>query len=973
MLVRLSKIREKKGILCACGPFLFWKNRLSRLASLTRLLLSMYKRPNAPFRPPRPLSAAKEVSKLDAAGSEDPLFVTDTTSCHPEVPCDLLQAETSKLTETTRPHIAPFKRAKPNPALVRRKAASTRVPDAQDSPTKTPNMTPSLRQTSLTDSQENLLLRDKRYFSIQWRKRSNKKNKSWEGDGFIVATDVGLSLRVQLADGSYKLMGRTKNTALDGVISIGMYEVEIDCETTREELFGAADSASAESPIPSTAQNPDLPPSSNAFKHHIIKRESTFDETDPEMPSNDAFQIDPPRPAQVVVRAAESLVLPDIGISGSKVVIVDERLTRFLRQHQKEGVIFLYECLMGLRNTGHFGGLLADEMGLGKTLMTITLIWTLLKQSPFPNQRNVVSKVLICCPVSLIDNWRKEFGKWLDINRIGILALNNKNQSVAKDKQDILNFGKTKVYQVLIMNYEKVLACSNELSTVNIDLLVCDEGHRLKSAANKVLKYLNGMPTKKRLILTGTPIQNDLGEFYNISNFINPGLFGTMSDFQKDFIRPILRARDVNCYDALVAQHGKEKLTLLIELTKTFTIRRTKSVIENYLTAKTDVLLFCPPTKLQKTLFQFVIDSVGFNSLSHSGTREALPTINLLRKICNSPSLLSDDSFYRSLVDKCESCPSELLPSSLSSRTTGSKINIAIPLLLNFRTLGENVVIVSNFTLTLDLLEKSLSKLNFQYARLDGSTPLATRDSLVTSFNKSKKYEVFLLSAKAGGIGLNLVGASRLLLFDNDWNPLVDLQAMARIHRDGQRRPVFIYRLFTTGSIDEKIFQRQLMKSSLSDMFLDDNPESTLDIFDFDDLRDLFTVGESNCNTHDLIDCSCSGKGDETDLLPAVANPDESCIPDDKSQGLSQEILSHAHRTSSSGWMSALEYKELEGSDSVKRKAIRSALSHYRHFDPKHYEDEFDTGDDILNKLIPRAQEDLTYILTHQTKGAICD
>lgn len=925
----------------------------------------MYKRPNAPFKPPRPFASAQTGTTDSSVKKEPQLFVPEAASDVSEQNDQQLSENRPVKTQAKIAQRASLKRMKPNPVLVRRTNSQQGGISSENVSKSRPESPSNLSSTSSTSLQD----QSKKYYSVQWRKRTNKKNKSWDGDGFVVASDTGLVLRIQLSDESYKLVGRTKNTSLDGVFSIGMYEVEVDCETTRENIFGSGDSVSVglfqES---SSSIHNEQPIINNAFKHHAVKSNSTESNNQAGVPAaetqieNTVVSPDPESDPPV-----NSLILPRLDVPNGKSVVVDERLTKYLRLHQREGVSFLYECLMGIRNENQYGALLADEMGLGKTLMTITLIWTLLKQSPLPSEKNVINKVLICCPVSLIENWRKEFGKWLDLNRIGILALNNKTQSAAKDKQDIVNFGKTKVYQVLIMNYEKFLACSNELSTVNIDLLVCDEGHRLKSSANKVLKFMNGLPVRKRLVLTGTPIQNDLNEFYNIVNFINPGLLGTMPEFQKEFLKPILRARDVNCYDANIAQQGREKSALLIEITKTFTIRRTKAVIEDYLTAKTDILLFCPPTKLQKKLFLFVIETMGFNSLVSSGTREVLPAINLLRKICNSPSLLAEDNFYNSLVKKNPDTPAELMPSVLPSRTTGSKMNITIPLLLQFRNAGENVVLVSNYTQTLDLLERVLLKLNFLYARLDGSTPLATRDTLVTSFNKAKKYNVFLLSAKAGGIGLNLIGASRLILFDNDWNPSIDIQAMARIHRDGQKKPVFIYRLFTTGSIDEKIFQRQLMKNNLSDMFLDDNLDSSLNIFEYEDLRDLFTVVDSSCNTHDLIDCECLGQGDEISLSQATMQNDDLSAPSMGSQtSATQGESSQAHRTSSSGWMSALEYKDLDQTDSAKTQTIRSALSHYRHFDPKRFSGKVDTGDDILNSLIPKAEGDLSYIFTHQ-------
>lgn len=852
----------------------------------------MYRRPNAPFKPPRPIgsgesagaglkySAGKaretQISRKvpETSGSQE-LFVSD----------DITTTGQAK-----RPIPAESEHVKPQP--------SREQPESQSG---------------------------SRFFSVQWRKRSNKKHKAWEGDGYIVVSEKAIVLKIEQKK-SFRAVGRTSKLNTEGVISLGMYEAEIDTEMSRQEVLtmcgGPEDKdepglESSETPPKPLIRAPDRP--RKKVKKTVENSKSPATEDIP------------------------GIQLPRGNIPNEKSVVIDPQLTKVLRPHQRDGVSFLYECIMGFKVPNYKGALLADEMGLGKTLMTIALIWTLLRQSPFADESAVIRKVLICCPVSLIDNWRKEFKKWLDMNRIGVLTLNSKQLSALNHKQDIVNFGKTKVFQVLIMSYEKVLSCSESLSTVNFDLLVCDEGHRLKNESNKVLKSLNEFNIARKLVLTGTPIQNDLNEFFNIVNFINPGILGSRLEFQKLFLKPILRARDVSCMNNELIKEGKEKSSELIDVTKAFTLRRTKSVINKYLTKKTDIILFCPPSKLQRELFDAVLKSNAFTSVMNSETRDVFSIILTLRKICNSPSLVASDPVF-------ESVKSELF-GSLTNRTSGSKINVLVPLLLDFQKMGEKTVLVSNYTQTLDFLELVLLKLNIQYSRLDGSTPAKIRDKLVVDFNKNPLHQVFLLSAKAGGVGLNLVGASRLVLYDNDWNPLVDLQAMARIHRDGQSKPVFIYRLFTTGAIDEKIFQRQLMKNNLSDMFIDDQTESVLNVFDYEDLKDLFTIADTNCNTHDLLDCECLGLGEDVDLSQKVELHDtqeDSELP-------------------SSGFMSASEFKDLDGKEAAKKQSIRSALTCYKHFDPSVFEEGMDTGDAILNGLLLKTKKHkaVSYVLTH--------
>ncbi|KSA00863.1 uncharacterized protein AC631_03398 [Debaryomyces fabryi] len=505
------------------------------------------------------------------------------------------------------------------------------------------------------------------------------------------------------------------------------------------------------------------------------------------------------------------------------------------------------------------------------------------------------------------------------------------------------------------MSYEKVLSCQNELSTIHFDMLVCDEGHRLKNSSNKVLKVLNDLKISKKVLLTGTPIQNDLVEFYNIINFINPSALGSFQSFQKDFIKPILRSREVNCINRDTIKRGELKSSELIELTKEFTLRRTSSILSGYLTQKTDIILFCPPTELQIMLFKFVLSSKKFNTLLREDNfNNSLTLITLFKKICNSPSLLFQDKLFNSLIENEES---SIDLTALSKKTASSKVNILIPLLIEINEVGDKTVLISNYTQTLDLLETVLQKLNISFLRLDGSTPNNLRDKLVNDFNKQHvlKNSVFLLSAKSGGVGLNLIGASRLILFDNDWNPSIDLQAMARIHRDGQTKPVFIYRIMTTGCIDEKIFQRQLMKNNLSDKFLDNKTDSKLNLFDMNDLKDLFTVNEKTLsNTHDLLQCDCSGKGE--DISSISIDSDDTNEESDTPRG----------------WITALDYKQEDQKPKKQQVSMINALIEYKHYNPNNISEGLDCGDSVTKNIIQKSKErsipiPITYMLTKVT------
>lgn len=797
-----------------------------------------------------------------------------------------------------------------------------------------------------------------RVFEVVWRKQTMKKNKTWDGDGFIILTSTSLSLRSDDSATHHKELSRLCNVSkftTDGVFSMGAYEVEVTSEVTDLQQIAKLKPNSRTNHVESI---PDRGAVANSMSS-VIKKEPTknFKPINAQFKQVVHSEPKPQKGEPLYDPSAEGAIVLKKLSPHETDVVVDPFLAKKLRPHQAQGVKFLYECVMDLRGFDGHGALLADDMGLGKTLMTISTLWTLLKQSPDGFQKPVCDKVLIACPVTLIGNWKKEFKKWLPLNRLNVLTLSSKS-STAKDKQDVKNFSKTKVYQVLIMGYEKILNMKEELALTDFDLLICDEGHRLKSTSNKTLQALNSLNIEKRILLSGTPIQNDLSEFFNIIDFINPGVLGNYSQFKRNFMNPILRSRELNCVNADIIEKGKEKSQELIDLTKPFILRRTASIISNHLPPRTDVVLFCRPTDLQINLFNEALSSQRFVSLLEkaSSNSSSLGLIMMFKKICNSPTLVKNDKVFNEVSD-----------STITHQVTSGKILVLIELLKEISAIGEKVILVSNYTQTLDILQNILSKLNLTYQRLDGSTQNKDRDPIVNTFNNSSPRSnfAFLLSSKSGGVGLNLIGASRLILFDNDWNPSVDLQAMARIHRDGQKRPVFIYRLITTGCIDEKIFQRQLMKNNLSDKFLDNKKSSKDDVFDVNDLKDLFTLNlETQSNTHDLIDCNCDGEGEE--VLENISDID---ISDD------DEESDAAVATKQNSWVSALEVKNNSTDENTERKkTIRKCLADYRHIDPAYLLDDtgdVTTGDDVTERVVNNSPKLISFILSKVNKPTL--
>ncbi|XP_011501179.1 PREDICTED: DNA repair and recombination protein RAD54B-like [Ceratosolen solmsi marchali] len=529
-------------------------------------------------------------------------------------------------------------------------------------------------------------------------------------------------------------------------------------------------------------------------------------------------------------------------------VCVDPCLVSVLRPHQREGIVFLYKCIMGINNSDYKGAILADEMGLGKTLQCISLVWTLLKKGPYG--KPVLKRVLIIAPSTLCENWNKEFKQWLGSIKITPYIVSNKNT--------IKNFTKIPRASIMIISYEMFVRNTGTVNNLNFELLICDEGHRLKNSEVKTLKLLNQLNCKRRILITGTPVQNDLQEFYTIANFVNPGIFGNYSEYKSYYEQIIVTSHYTTVEEKMLL--GQERAKELFEKSKTFILRRTNNLINKYLPQKHEVVIFCRPTHEQICLYKLITD-YWFNRTTMGRSTMSLNVIIALKKVCNHPCFFTNEK-SNVLDEIMSSIPTNLFKTN-TSFSYSSKMKIVQAIFEALKITEEKLVLVSYFTQTLDFLEKICYIEGLQFYRLDGSTALTSRTKIIEQFNSKDNYHrIFLLSAKAGGIGLNLIGASRLILFDSDWNPANDIQAMARIWRDGQKRSVYIYRLLTTGTIEEKIYQRQISKTRLSEAVIDANHIASVKI-SIDELKNLFSLDSKTLSvTHDLMECSCKGCGD---------------------------------------------------------------------------------------------------------------
>ncbi|KAK4699950.1 hypothetical protein P7C70_g6303, partial [Phenoliferia sp. Uapishka_3] len=511
-------------------------------------------------------------------------------------------------------------------------------------------------------------------------------------------------------------------------------------------------------------------------------------------------------------------------------------------------------------------------------------------QTPYPigPYPGVIQRAMIVCPVTLVKNWESEVKKWLGRDRMRVFVVNGKN--------DVQRFCSTKHYQVLIIGYEKLRSVIDIVRVCQppIGLVICDEGHRLKSSTSQLAIAMKKLSTPRRVILSGTPVQNDLSEFHSMVDFINPGILESYAMFKKVFETVILRSREPKA-SSKDRKLGEARMDELSRCSKSFILRRTGEVIQKFLPPKLEYTVFIIPTELELKLYAAILQGSAVKDLLSGSGSQQLSLLMTLRQLSNTPGLIMQGAKAGKSPEVLTEAIVSLFPKgadpydfNLSGMRFSGIHECAIDKLFRFAgkllAVGslleklhangeEKIVVVSNFTSTLDIIERHCQRMS--------KTPQADRIPMVDGFNRGllKTNFVFLLSSKSGGTGLNIIGASRLVLIDSDWNPSTDLQAMARIHRQGQTKQCVIYRFLSAGTMDEKIFQRQVTKLGLSGSLMDDSAAvggaDKGDAFTLDDLKNVFKLHTGvACQTHDLLGCRCHIDGSPVDT-PTESDDDE--------------------------------------------------------------------------------------------------
>ena len=488
-------------------------------------------------------------------------------------------------------------------------------------------------------------------------------------------------------------------------------------------------------------------------------------------------------------------IVNDLQIDNTEEVIAPKGFENILRDYQKTG----YKWLKNLDNY-NLGGILADDMGLGKTIQMLSLIVDYVE-----NKKENKKTSLVVSPSSLALNWFKESEKYA--NNLKTLVIHGN----ANERKESLS--KIENYNLIITSYDLLKRDIELYKEKNyiFKYIIADEAQYLKNSNTQNAKAIKELKAETRFALTGTPIENSLSELWSIFDFIMPGYLFTYKKFKNLYEIPIVKDND------------KKAMTKLKMLISPFILRRTKKEVLTELPDKTITILENTMQEEQEKIYMTYLsqikkeisDEIDINGFEKSQIK-ILAALTRLRQICCHPSLFID------------------------GYTGGSsKLNQCIEIVEDAVNAGHKILLFSGYTSMFNIIEKELKKKNIKYYKLIGATKVDSRVEMVEDFNVDESIKVFLISLKAGGTGLNLIGADMVIHYDPWWNQSTENQATDRAYRIGQKNNVQVYKLITNNSIEEKIYELQQKKSELIDNVLD-NQTSFISKFTKEEIMSLF-------------------------------------------------------------------------------------------------------------------------------------
>uniref|UniRef100_A0A6I8T133 Proliferation-associated SNF2-like protein n=1 Tax=Xenopus tropicalis TaxID=8364 RepID=A0A6I8T133_XENTR len=570
------------------------------------------------------------------------------------------------------------------------------------------------------------------------------------------------------------------------------------------------------------------------------------------------------RLSQTVRNNTKQLLDPERKVNGQPVPFQQPKYFTggVMRWYQIEGM----EWLRMLWENG-INGILADEMGLGKTVQCIATISMMV-------ERGVPGPFFVCGPLSTLPNWVSEFKRFSP--EVPVLLYHGNAQERRRLARKInKREGSLQIYPVVITSFEIAMRDRQILQHSPWKYMILDEGHRIKNMNCRLIQELKQFRSDNKLLLTGTPLQNNLAELWSLLNFLLPDVFDDLRSFESWFD---ITGISQNAEDIVANEREQNILHMLHQILTPFLLRRLKCDVTLEVPPKREVVVYAPLTKKQETFYTAIVNktiekmlgqekehvkiisspavgrakrrsrkAVNYSELDKDTPNDLEKLINqllkqqevekerpsakadlpldsevnlkmrnimmLLRKCCNHPYLIEyplDPLTQDFKIDE------ELVNSS-------GKFLLLDRLLPEMKKRGHKVLIFSQMTMMLDILMDYCYYKKFNFCRLDGSMSYSDREENMRKFNTEPDVFIFLVSTRAGGLGINLTAADTVIIYDSDWNPQADLQAQDRCHRIGQTRPVVVYRLVTANTIDQKIVERAAAKRKLEKLVIHKN------------------------------------------------------------------------------------------------------------------------------------------------------
>ncbi|XP_041797805.1 chromodomain-helicase-DNA-binding protein 4 isoform X1 [Chelmon rostratus] len=578
--------------------------------------------------------------------------------------------------------------------------------------------------------------------------------------------------------------------------------------------------------------------------------------------------------------------------------------------------------------------ILADEMGLGKTVQTAVFLYSLYKEG------HSKGPFLVSAPLSTIINWEREFEMWAPDMYVVTYVGDKDSRAVIRENEfsfegNAIRGGKkaSKMkkdspvkFHVLLTSYELITIDQAVLGSIEWACLVVDEAHRLKNNQSKFFRVLNNYPLQHKLLLTGTPLQNNLEELFHLLNFLTPERFNNLEGFLEEF--------------ADIAK--EDQIKKLHDMLGPHMLRRLKADVFKHMPSKTELIVRVELSPMQKKYYKFILTR-NFEALNTRGGGNQVSLLNVvmdLKKCCNHPYL------FPAAATEAPKLPNGMYEGNALTKSSG-KLMLLQKMMRKLKEGGHRVLVFSQMTKMLDLLEDFLENEGYKYERIDGGVTGNLRQEAIDRFNAPGAPQfAFLLSTRAGGLGINLASADTVIIYDSDWNPHNDIQAFSRAHRIGQNRKVMIYRFVTKASVEERITQVAKKKMMLTHLVVRPGLGSKTGSMSKQELDDILKFGTEELFKDEV------GDGDNKEDDSSVIHYDDQAI--DRLLDRNQDATDDTELQSMNEYLSSFKVAQyvVKDEDDEEEEVEREVIKQEESVDPDYWEK-------LLRHHYEQQQEDL--------------